>query len=77
MERTSGASVQPVPGQYRGRGPAREHGKAALERPGMMTDGEIAVELKTATGDRLADLLRERAERREYRATMRSPGAPS
>lgn len=43
----------------------------------MMTDGEIAVELKTATGDRRADLLRERAERREYRATMGLPGAPA
>jgi hypothetical protein len=41
----------------------------------MMTDGEIAVELKTATGDRLADLLRECAERREYRASFRPPGA--
>jgi hypothetical protein len=40
----------------------------------MMTDGEIAVELKTATGDRLAELLRERAERREYRASMRLSG---
>ena len=75
MERMSGASIQPVPVQHRGL--ARDHGKAALERPGMMTDGEISVELKTATGDRLADLLRERAERREYRAAMRQPGAPA
>ena len=73
MERMTGQSVQPVPVQRRGA--ARDHGKAALERPGMMTDGEIAVEVKTATGDRLADLLRERAERREYRAAMRLPGA--
>jgi hypothetical protein len=43
----------------------------------MMTDGEIAVELKTATGDRLADLLREREERREYRAAMRLPRKPA
>jgi len=57
------------------RGLATGHGRTAQERPGMMTDGEIAVELKTATGDRLADLLRERAERREYRASMRLPGA--
>ncbi len=75
MERTTGASIQPVAVQRRGL--ARDHGKAALERPGMMTDGEIAVELKTATGDRQADLLRERAERREYRASMRLPGAPA
>jgi hypothetical protein len=74
MERMTGASVQPMPVQRRGL--ARDHGKAALERPGMMTDGEIAVELKTAAGDRLADLLRERTERREYRAAMRLPGAP-
>jgi|tagenome__1003787_1003787.scaffolds.fasta_scaffold20948751_2 hypothetical protein len=79
MERMTGASVQPVPVQYHtgGRGQPRDRGKAALERPGMMTDGEIVVELKTAAGDRLADLLRERAERREYRAAMRPPGAPS
>jgi hypothetical protein len=75
MERMTGQSVQPVPVQRHGM--ARDRGKAALERPGMMTDGEIAVELKTATGDRLADLLRERAERREYRAAMRLPGAPA
>jgi hypothetical protein len=79
MERTTGASVQPVSLQHHagGRGQARDRGKAALERPGMMTDGEIAVELKTAAGDRLADLLRERTERREYRAAMRMPGAPA
>jgi len=75
MERMPGVSIQPVPVQRRGL--ARDHGKAVLERPGMMTDGEIAVEVKTATGDRLADLLRERAERREYRAAMRLPGAPA
>jgi hypothetical protein len=75
MERMPRVSIQPVPVQRRGL--ARDHGKAAPERPGMMTDGEIVVELKTATGDRLADLLRERAERREYRAAMRLPGAPA
>lgn len=77
MERPTGASVQPVPVPYHTGGRARGRGKPTLEQPGMMTDGEIAVELKTATGDRLADLLRERTERREYRAAMRVPGTPA
>jgi hypothetical protein len=37
-------------------------------RPGLMTDGEINTELKTATGERLAELEAERAERRADRA---------
>jgi hypothetical protein len=34
----------------------------------MMTDFEIRRELETATGERLAALVKERADRKEYRA---------
>jgi hypothetical protein len=37
-------------------------------RPDWMTDGEINAELVTATGDRLAELEAEKAERKTYRA---------
>jgi hypothetical protein len=40
----------------------------------MMTDAEINAELKTATGERLEALRAERAERRQYRASMRITG---
>lgn len=42
---------------------------ATFDAPRFLTDGEIKNELKTAIGDRRAELALELAERREYRAT--------
>jgi hypothetical protein len=39
-------------------------------KPGEMTDSELARALKTASGERLAELMRERDERRVIRATI-------
>ena len=39
--------------------------------PAEMTDGELAQELATASGDRLAELVRELEERRAIRASIR------
>ena len=66
----AGPSGAPGPGSSGAR-PAG-HGRRAPEmQPGMMTDHEISVELKTASGDRRAALEAEREERRVYRASMR------
>ncbi|HUN31434.1 MAG TPA: hypothetical protein VMU95_05385 [Trebonia sp.] len=40
-------------------------------KPAEMTDGEIASALKTASGDRLAELTKERDERQTIRASIR------
>jgi hypothetical protein len=45
-------------------------------KPAEMTDGELTAALKTASGDRLADLTRERDERLVIRASIR-PYVPS
>lgn len=39
--------------------------------PAEMTDSELAHEMATATGDRLAELAREYEERRVIRASVR------
>jgi hypothetical protein len=40
-------------------------------KPAEMTDGELARAIQTASGDRLAELTRERDERREIRRSIR------
>ncbi|HEX4829915.1 MAG TPA: hypothetical protein VH478_02315 [Trebonia sp.] len=40
-------------------------------KPDEMTDSELAQALKAASGDRLAELTRERDERRVIRASIR------
>jgi hypothetical protein len=40
-------------------------------KPAEMTDSELALALKTASGERLAELAKERDERRAIRATIR------
>jgi hypothetical protein len=45
-------------------------------KPAEMTDGELATALKTASGDRLDELTRERDERQTIRASIR-PYVPS
>lgn len=40
-------------------------------KPAEMTDSELAQALKTASGERLAELTRERDERRVIRAAIR------
>jgi hypothetical protein len=40
-------------------------------KPDEMTDSELAQALKTASGERLAELTRERDERRLIRASIR------
>jgi hypothetical protein len=42
-------------------------------RPGMMTDGEINAELRTALGERRADLIAEREDRKAVRAGFGKP----
>jgi hypothetical protein len=50
-------------------------------KPAEMTDGELTAALKTASGDRLDELTRERDERQTIRASIRpyvpSQGRPS
>jgi hypothetical protein len=50
-------------------------------KPAEMTDGELAAALKTASGDRLTELTKERDERLTIRASIRpyvpSQGRPS
>jgi hypothetical protein len=45
-------------------------------KPAEMTDSELAQALKMASGERLAELTRERDERREIRANIR-PSVPT
>jgi hypothetical protein len=45
-----------------------EQGQHRAMRAGLMTDFEIRRELETATDERRAALVKERAERTEYRA---------
>jgi hypothetical protein len=45
-------------------------------KPAEMTDGELAAALKTASGDQLDELTRERDERLTIRASIR-PYIPS
>jgi hypothetical protein len=52
-------------------GPVARNRHVPEMRPDMMTDGEINAELKIASGERLAALEAERADRRVYRASMR------
>jgi hypothetical protein len=40
-------------------------------KPAEMTDGELTAALKTASGDRLDELTRERDERQLIRASIR------
>ncbi|HTU72075.1 MAG TPA: hypothetical protein VMG38_01015 [Trebonia sp.] len=40
-------------------------------KPAEMTDGELAAALKTAAGDRLDELTKERDERQMIRASIR------
>ena len=45
-------------------------------KPAEMTDSELAQALRTASGERLAELTREREERRVIRANIR-PHVPA
>jgi hypothetical protein len=45
-------------------------------KPAEMTDGELRAALKTASGDRLDELIAERDERQVIRASIR-PYVPS
>jgi hypothetical protein len=40
-------------------------------KPAEMTDGELVRAIKTASGERLAELIRERDERRVIRESIR------
>jgi len=44
--------------------------KPVLARPDMMTDSELKAELRTALGERRAELVAEREERKAIRAAM-------